>query len=378
MAAPTTICLGLDRIRTVLQAFSFIPKCPIVTVGGTNGKGSTVYLTSRLLEKAGYKVGTYISPHLHTVHERISVNQQMISDVDLIRLLHTLDLVLQKKKIQLTYFEILTVVSFLYFQEQNCTQMVLEVGLGGRLDAVNVLDPTVAVLTTVSLDHQEWLGDTLEAIAVEKCGIARNNVPLLVGVGAQHPAVYRALETIGAHIESENRDFQCISRETGRFLPTQVALASRACEWLMPSVKIKRDSIQKIPENWIWPGRFEHYHAFGTDWILDVAHNEESVCLLASKLIKYRTQYPGIIAVWHSLADKALAVMVTAMRPVIDHWVLVSIDNVRATPLKILQETIVRVGGSVKWRITPYTKQGYLIVVFGGFNVVANFRQLLM
>jgi dihydrofolate synthase / folylpolyglutamate synthase len=368
-----TIHLGLDRIRMVLEVLSFSPNCPIVTVGGTNGKGSTVFLTSRFLESAGYKVGTYTSPHLHTVHERIAVNQQLISEDDLTRLLEFLDTVLKKNTISLTYFEVLTVVALLYFKEQGCTQIVLEVGMGGRLDAVNVVDPTVAVLTTLSIDHKEWLGDTLEAIAVEKSGIARAGYPVLVGIGAQNPALQMALEGIGAQVEYENQDFCCSSSETGSFLPTHVALAVRACECVMGH------SFETIPDfqGWIWPGRFERYQAYGTDWILDVAHNQESVYLLADKLKKIQTQYPGIIAVWHSLADKELDVIVQTMRPIVEHWVLAPIENDRATPLEVLRDTVIRYGGRVEPSITPYTEQGYLIVVFGGFNIVADFKRLL-
>lgn len=374
MASPTAIHLGLDRIQQALQVLHFSSTAPIVTIGGTNGKGSTVFLTSRLLEHAGYKVGTYTSPHLHSLHERIAINQQPIPETDLFRWLEHLKPILKENKIALTYFEILTVVALLYFQEQKCTQIVLEVGMGGRLDAVNAVEPTVCVLTTVSFDHQEYLGNTLEAIAIEKSGIARAKKPILVGIGAQSPTMDLALNEIGAVVEYEAEDFCCLTDQTGGFLSTHIALATRAFEWVVGYPVASMPNV----DTWIWPGRFEHYQAMGTDWILDVAHNPESVALLAKKLVQYRVQYPGIVAVWHSLVDKDLEAIVSLMAPVIDHWVLAPIDSPRATPLGDLEVVVRQQGQKIEKSIIPYTQQGYLMVVFGGFNIVSDFRKILL
>ena len=183
---PAEIDLGLERIRSVAGQLGLQPPSGgVVTVAGTNGKGSTAAVIEALLRAGGKRTGLYSSPHLVCYNERIRLSSIPVEDAELVDAFEQIEHV--RGAIPLTFFEYGTLAALLIFSRHDCDTWVLEVGLGGRLDAVNLIDPDVAVITTIALDHQEWLGDTIEEIAREKAGIIRPGKPVLYGeIGRAH------------------------------------------------------------------------------------------------------------------------------------------------------------------------------------------------
>src|SRR5690606_8309196 len=177
---PSTIDLGLERMRRTLERLQWrAPACPVITVAGTNGKGSTVALTARILRAAGYRVGTFTSPHLIRYNERIVIDGREVSDASLVAAFERIDAA--RGDDTLTFFEFNTLAALLVFDTACLDAIVLEVGLGGRLDSVNAVDADVAVVTSIALDHCDWLGSDLEAIGREKAGIFRSGKPAIYG-----------------------------------------------------------------------------------------------------------------------------------------------------------------------------------------------------
>ena len=170
---PKSIAMGLERVKEVAHHLNLKPVFPIITVAGTNGKGSTCAMLSAIYMQAGYQVGCYTSPHLISYNERVHIGEQNINDEDLCRAFSAVENA--RKEVALTYFEMGTLAAMWHFCQQPLDIVILEVGLGGRLDAVNVFEPTCAIVTTIDLDHIEYLGDTREKIALEKAGIFRKN-----------------------------------------------------------------------------------------------------------------------------------------------------------------------------------------------------------
>ena len=168
---PQSIAMGLDRVRAVQQAMALAPQCVVITVGGTNGKGSACMMLEAILHHAGYKVGCYTSPHLLRYNERVRIARAEASDTDLTRAFARVEAARVQANVPLTYFEFGTLAAMVLFVEANLDAVILEVGLGGRLDAVNVFEPDCAMVMSVALDHMEYLGDTREKIGFEKAGI---------------------------------------------------------------------------------------------------------------------------------------------------------------------------------------------------------------
>ncbi len=200
--------LGLDRIRTVYQRLNIAPHCPVVTLTGTNGKGSTSAMIATILQSAGYRVGLYMSPHLLRYNERIRINDVEASDHALCEAFATVEMARkQDTEIDLTYFEFGTLVAFWLFARTGLDAWVLEVGLGGRFDAVNLIDADVAVVTAIDIDHTNFLGDSRDSIGFEKAGIARAGRVLVCGDHNPPPAFVRALDEIQAKPLYIGRDF---------------------------------------------------------------------------------------------------------------------------------------------------------------------------
>ncbi len=390
MPDPHEIWLGLDRMQQALAILKIQPKVPIVTVGGTNGKGSTTALITHLACQAGLKVGTYTSPHLHRVTERIQVNAQEIPEAYFIQALAQLEASLD---LELSYFEYLTLLAFQYFEAENCDLWVLEVGLGGRLDAVNVLDADVAVITSIDWDHQEYLGSTLEAIALEKAGIARVGKPVLVGQDAQKGGLVDCLKRRGAQVRVEGLDFDSGERPSVMLLPavyldTHWALAQEALRCLTIAFP---QSLQAIPA---LSGRFEVLAPLGWGrWVFDVAHNAESAHLLATRLKAFLNQAPPskVVAIWHSLTDKDHEALVSGLILQVAAWIISPLDpgvTPRASAPEALRDSLSTFEGvgsiavaaspaDAFFRASEYAREGHTVLVFGGFNIVDSIRSLL-
>lgn len=346
---PEEIHLSLDRIKSLAQAAGLLNfDCPIVLVGGTNGKGSTVSALAALLRASGLRVGAYFSPHLFRFNERIVLNGECIQDEVLCECFFKIEQIRQQQTQvnKLTVFEFVTLAALQFFKEAQCDIMILEVGLGGRLDAVNVLEPSLSILTTLGLDHTDRLGDTLDKIAFEKAGIFRPNKPALIGQGACYPALLNEARRLGSVILQEGVDFGWKTLNSWRYnekifsipafnLPSaSLSLALAAFSYLSPLSVETIAHLEQVLREAVLPGRFQRYFN-KIETILDVAHNPQGAQWLNEKLA---TQ--NMIGVWSSFKDKDLKGIVAAIQNSIQYWVIAPLCHERAATLEELRTTL--------------------------------------
>ncbi len=318
--------LGLDRIEALLKKLGNPEKkLKCIHVAGTNGKGSVCAMISSILVDAGYKVGMYTSPHLKRFNERIRTNNKMISDKDIV----TYYLRVKKYVTNQSFFEITTAMAFLYFAGKEVDFVVLEVGLGGRLDATNVITPLVSIITNIGLEHTEFLGNTTGKIAYEKAGIIKKNIPTITA------AEGIALATI-KKISNERNSKLCIviKKNTsyriglkGEFQKLNAAMAIEAMEILKNNyeVKIKKSNVKKGLLNSKWPGRLQFLEK---NVLADCAHNTHGIKVLAKELM--RIDYKNLIMVLGFSKDKDIVSMAKIINPVADKIILTKSSNERA------------------------------------------------
>jgi dihydrofolate synthase/folylpolyglutamate synthase len=353
---PKTIALGLERVAEVKQRLNLNPGFTVITVGGTNGKGSVCAMLESILHAAGYRVGCYTSPHLLEYNERVRVAKQQASDAELCR---SFELIEQARgDTSLTYFEFGTLAAMQVFITSKVEIAILEVGLGGRLDAVNVFDSECAVIASVDIDHTEYLGDTREQIAFEKAGIMRNGRVAICADQDVPQAIYRQAQQVGADLWCIGRDFGFIPHQgqwdyrgkTGsrNALPWpalrgtyQLANASAALAVLdvfrerfpvsMEAVRRGLSEVQLAGRFQIVPGR--------PSLILDVAHNPHAARVLAQNLAAM-PPCPHTWAVFAMLADKDIAGVVAALDPHVDTWLVGGLDTPRAATPERLESVL--------------------------------------
>lgn len=397
---PQAIALGLDRVNVVRDRLALQPAFPIITIGGTNGKGSACMMLDAMLGHAGYRVGTYTSPHLLRYNERVRIAGREATDADLVRAFTVVERARAASRVPLTYFEFGTLAALWLFGESKIDVAVLEVGLGGRLDAVNAFDGDVALLMSVGVDHVEYLGATREAIGFEKAHIFRPGRPAICA-DTEPPATVTAYAArIGAHLLLIGRDFDFDAEPLqwryrgpggdrhGLPLPAlrgrcQLANAS-ACiaaldtlrERLPVTVADIRSGLVHV-EN---PGRFQVLPGRPTV-ILDVAHNPHAVAALVNNLAQM-TGYRNTLAVFSMLQDKDVVGVARALRGHVDHWLVAPLEGARAMPVAALEQGLREAG--VTAAITACTNiaeacdRAYQmagdddrILAFGSFLVVA-------
>ena len=392
------IDLGLDRVREVCARLAIHPpEGGVLTVAGTNGKGSCASVLEVLTRTAGLRTGLYTSPHLVHYNERIRVNNAPAEDGWLTAAFERIEAV--RDGIPLTFFEYGTLAAFQVFTERCCDVWVLEIGLGGRLDAVNVIDPDVAIITTVALDHQAWLGDTIEQIAREKAGILRAGRPGLFGdepvpasvrdYAAETDAELRCYrEDFSATVEGETWSWQGQAmRLSGLPIPQgyqaaqlrNQAVALAALECALPEVITDAGQVATALSDCNVPGRMQEYQDEHR-WLLDVAHNTQAAGGLADWL--RRTGEGPVTVVVGMLADKQADDFALALQgqgvPI--QWVTCPVDARRGRGAHDLAD---RLAGVVAGAITPAetviaalseardnTPVGGRIVVCGSFYIV--------
>jgi len=335
--------LGLDRVAEVWRQLGAPAPAPrVVTVAGTNGKGSSVAFLEAILRAAGYRVGCYTSPHLLHYNERIRIEGASIEAPALCAAFERVEQA--RGDVPLTYFEYGTLAAFCCLQQASLDVAILEVGLGGRLDAVNIIDPDIGLITGISLDHTDWLGNDLERIGAEKAGIARAGVPLVFSAPEMPDSIARVAAAVGAPLYRLGRDFdyrvlaqgwQWRFGETVRAaLPVpamrgtvqlQNAAGVLAALHLLDRVVVDQGAIRAGLLQARVRGRFE-VHQRKARWILDVAHNPEAVAVLAGQLAEMPV--PGTRhAVVGMLQDKALAEALAGIDPLIDQWHLLDLSD---------------------------------------------------
>ncbi len=335
------IKLGLDSMNQFLERLGNPHhNLPCIHIGGTNGKGSTGSTLCSILSTAGYTTGFYTSPHLSSVRERFTINSSYITEEDFARLISTIKNVLNGS--QITYFECTTTLALLWFAEQNVDFAILEVGMGGRLDATNVVTPLLSIITNVSMDHEQYLGNTLAEVAMEKAGIIKDKVPLVSAVAADDSG--RVIEKISADRQAPlflyGRDFAAryTDREKNRWqyqglnqsisdnLPmamkgnyqlANASLALAAVQLLQArGYRITKDHVRNGLAQTRWPGRLEDFRlnnrgeqTESTDdslhFLLDGAHNPAGVAALRQALSD-DFSYRRLLLVWGAMADKDL------------------------------------------------------------------------
>jgi dihydrofolate synthase/folylpolyglutamate synthase len=398
-AHPRAIDLGLERVARVLRRTGWrgFPQ-PVITVGGTNGKGSCVALVDAMLRAGGYRVATFTSPHLVDYRERIRVDGEWVSEASLVAAFERIADALGGDS--LTFFEFNTLAALLVFETAAPDAVVLEVGLGGRLDAVNVVDADVALVVSVGLDHMEYLGPDVESIGREKAGIFRAGRPAICGMHEPPRSVVAAAHALGSVLRLRGRDFDGSERPDGRWdyrdvhgvlegLPppalegvAQVGNAAgslAALRELSARLPLPRDAIECGLAGVQLPGRFQRVPAApGFEWVLDVAHNPDAAAVLARNLARHRVS-GRTLAVCGMLADKDVPAVLAALAGSVDRWFAAATDG----PRGLSDTDLVALGAAQGIRMTPggtvrealqaaahEAREGDRVVVFGSFHTV--------
>ena len=340
------IDLGLDRVREVAKRMQIRFDCPVITVAGTNGKGSTCAMAESILSQAGYKTGVFTSPHLVHFEERLRISEIPVNASELIASFARVDCL--RAEISLTYFEFTTLALLDVMVNAKLDVAILEVGLGGRLDAVNIIDADCAIITSIDLDHMEFLGDTREKIGFEKAGIMRAGKHAVVSDPMPPASVQAHAEAIGADLWLVGRDFNFSGdklqwawagrgkRFAGLAYPAlrganQLVNASGVLAALTALREHLPVTAQHVRNGLAFvelPGRFQIVPGEPT-LVLDVGHNPHAIAALAVNLDAMGFA-PCTHAVFGAMADKDLTAMLKRMNPLVDKWYFTDLPTVRA------------------------------------------------
>lgn len=398
---PHEIEMGLDRVTAVAQKANLLNlHCTVVTVAGTNGKGSTVAALAHLLQSAGLNVGTYTSPHLFDFKERIQINGCMLQEALYCKSFEKIEKC--RGDTPLTFFEYTTLAALDLFLQSSIKLdvVILEVGLGGRLDAVNIIKPSLCIVTSIGLDHQAYLGDTLESIAQEKAGIFRKDSPCIIGKSAKISSLLAAglAQKVTFYVEGEHFDYD-EAHSNWRFgnktniklkhylPPNSVSLAMAAYTILdehyftLPSLA----NVVRHLESQVMIGRCYPVFLNNSQVVFDVGHNPDGSQWLASNL-KKKLIKGKILAVWASMADKDLAGIVKPMKALVHEWYIGQIsNNQRSAKCNVLRETLlaqqvhsIHAFDSIQEAFEQAQKNASdqdVIVVFGSFYTVSQIMQ---
>ncbi|MCQ8130773.1 bifunctional tetrahydrofolate synthase/dihydrofolate synthase [Methylomonas rivi] len=398
---PRPIDLGLERVAGVLARLAVQPKkAPTITVAGTNGKGSCVAFLAAIYRAQGYKVGAYTSPHILRYNERIRVDGQSAADDDICAAFERIDAA--RADTSLSYFEFGTLAALDIFSRAGVDIRILEVGLGGRLDAVNIVDADVALVTTIAIDHVDWLGDTVEAIGREKAGIFRAGAPAVIGDEQVPASLLQTAWEKQADIMQIGRAFHYRKHThhwawwTDRLKLTDLPLpalqgehqfrnaaaAIMAVMCLQARLPVEPGAICRGVREAHLNGRFQLIGG-ETPILLDVGHNPQAVQTLLSYL---QTYFSGvkIHAVFAMMKDKDIPGVLAMMRDRVDQWYLAPLKNPRAAPEELLsgyfqQQDIKNLnkgyaGFSDCFQAAQSAaRPGELILIFGSFFLVSEY-----
>ncbi len=398
---PKSIEMGLSRVRKVAANLDLHFTYTVITVGGTNGKGSTSAMLENCYIAGGYRVGCYTSPHLLHYNERVRL-QGLSADDDL--LCQAFAAVEQARgEVALTYFEMGTLAALWVFEQQALDVVVLEVGLGGRLDAVNLVDADCAIVTNVDLDHMEFLGDTREAIGYEKAGIYRVGQIAICGDLAPPDSLCRHAQQLGVPLIRYGQDYQVTLtdglatyrdmhgevqlqqlRLLGDYQWNNAANVLYAVRALASRLPVSMETAcQAIGQTEV-KGRFQYWQRH-PDVILDVAHNPHAARALLNNLQTLKTSGCRLYAVFSMLADKDVPSVVEVLQPVMDHWAIAAIDHPRAASVVYLQQALAQVNAQVSVHdglqhalldTLKKVANNDKIIVFGSFFTVAAILHL--
>jgi dihydrofolate synthase/folylpolyglutamate synthase len=430
---PSTIDMGLTRVSSVARVLGVDkPRYPVITVGGTNGKGSTVVHLDALLRTAGVTTGMFTSPHFIRYNERIQVGGVEVTDEELVVAFERIEQA--RGSITLTFFEFNVLAALVIFAGRAIDVAILEVGLGGRLDAANLVDADVAIVCSIGFDHRDYLGDTLELIGAEKAGIFRRGRPAVLGTDDMPASVFSTIASLQARPVVAGKDFTWSVEEASaasapaggarwsynglrlslRNLPPSAlagsiqyrnaatALAAlEALEAMLPSIAttpgrqlsaalrgplaLSEHTVSVALRDVSLPGRFQTVRVGPVEWILDIAHNEPAAAIFAGH-VRERPAKGRTFAVVGILGDKDAGAIARLVGPVVDHWILCAIPGPRGTSAEdlakrmSLPESRTALAASVEagCEVARATaKPGDRVLVFGSFHTVGPALQWL-
>lgn len=399
---PKSIAMGLDRVGEVWRRLEARLDFPVITVGGTNGKGSTCAMLEAIYQAAGYRVACYTSPHILRYNERVRIDGVEADDEALCEAFLAVETA--RREISLTYFEFGTLATVWLFARTQVDLAILEVGLGGRLDAVNIFEPSCAIITSIDLDHMDYLGDNRESIGFEKAGIYRSNVTAICGDAAPPATLVERAASIGADYRQIQVDFDFRVMPEGWIyidkggtnirLPTpalagdfqlfNAACVITAVQTLQPRLPVALEQVAQGLREVTLAGRFQQL-AERPSLIVDVAHNPHAAQALAQNLA-HQACAGRTLAVFSMLADKDIAGVVDALKSQIGQWYIAEIHNSRAAKVAELAQIIRAQAPEATVQsfedLSQALKQACLeasendrIIIFGSFFTVAEIMQ---
>lgn len=368
----SAIDMGLSRVLPVAEALGVVQSAKddayVFTVAGTNGKGSTTAVIAQMCQAAGYKTALYQSPHLSVFNERVRINGEMVSDETLIDAFSKVEAARLQCALTLSFFEMTTLAALLIFAEADCDVWVLEVGLGGRLDVVNIIDPDMAVITNIAIDHVDWLGDNVEDIGREKAGILRDGITLVYGDKTMPASVQQAIATHQATCYQAGQDFDYREVDTDVWQYSNAAVTmqlprptlsltntTNALSAVLASpLNIDKSAIEQALQTVKLAGRFDYRETHNRHWLFDVAHNEQGVEFLLAQLLPLWQQHlatqnscahlsskpVSIKMLFSMLGDKDIKKVVQRLTEAglpISDWFIAEIDYPRAASTEKLQ-----------------------------------------
>ena len=375
-----TILLGLDRVQLVYQRL-FPDGVPFlaITVGGTNGKGSTIAFIDSIYRESKYKVGCSTSPHLIKYNERYAIDGEIVNDEVIIKAFEAIEA--KREGVSLTYFEFSTLAALIIFSEAAVDIAILEVGLGGRLDSVNVVDSDVSVITNIEIDHTEYLGDTRESIGTEKAGIMRTAKPCICGDQDPPNSVLVYAKKINTPVTLVKEKYQGEIGLEGVHQKLNAAVAIKVIETLSDLFPISKEMIKTGIKQTQIVARFEKINVGNKSVILDVAHNPAAVQTLVETLSDSPME---TVAIFSALADKNIDDMIGLASSNIRHWFLVPLSAERSVQIEALedkfgdsQETTVCASMASAIEQALALKEIQRVVIFGSFYTVADASVIL-
>ncbi len=405
MLHPKSIDLGLARVRKVYQALQ-IPQRRVpftLTVAGTNGKGSSVALLGAILRSAGYRVGAYTSPHLLRYNERIQIDGECAEDAVLCEVFERIDRA--RGDTSLSFFEFGTLAALDLFSQAALDVQILEVGLGGRLDAVNIIDADAALIASIDIDHRDWFGDSREAIALEKVGVLRPGRPAVIGDPRPPQSLLNFAEDQGIALSCQGKEFGYGRIENGwnwfgsggrlDGLPLpglagehqllNAAAVIQLLRLIEPQKPVSEAAIRRGLETVKLAGRFQYFDG-PVPVLVDVAHNPQAAGILAGYL---RERFPGrrIHAVFAIMRDKDIVGVVNPLKELVERWYLAPIPLPRTASESEIKAvlaglSVANVDGGFAQATDAFAAakmnapEGGLVVVFGTFPLVSEFLAL--
>jgi len=407
---PRDIELGLARVKKVANQLGLTrPARHIISVAGTNGKGSCVAFLETLLQAHDFRVGAYTSPHIQRFNERICIAGKQCTDAELVDAFSCIEVA--RQSIPLTFFEFSTLAALQIFEASNLDVVILEVGLGGRLDAVNIVDADIVAITSIALDHTDWLGNNLESIGREKAGILRQQKPVVIGQAEMPGSVLDVAAELSSPIYQFGSEFGCQLQEDKRWTcwvtagdgtrwqiknvdepSLQINYAVSALQILsIMNVSLSSEVVRRAVSQCRLVGRFEWIKSKPNEprILLDVAHNTAAASLLSQRLLPYLESLQGRVhIVLAIMADKDTQGFLQALDSIVDIWYIAQVDQQRCLPAQQLARSITKLDANNAIFIFDNVSAAFLsacksasgndlILVTGSFYTVAEVHQIV-